>query len=89
MIGGDDGQTASKKALKQRSKRKRKRIETLMTKVLGKDIVEARVNSKEISMEELASLEDLLALEKRGPMKPSRRKRRLAWALWLNKEPIL
>ena len=82
-----DGLVASdsntKKALKQRAKRKRNRAEVLMTKVMGSNISEARANAKAISLDELISLEALLALEDRRPMQPSRRRRRLAWALWL------
>ena len=43
--GVGDIPNASKKAFKQRAKRKRKQIETMMTKVMGGDIDETRANA--------------------------------------------
>ena len=80
---GEDMLTVSKKALKMRVKRKRKRIDI----IAGADIVEARANVKAIPVEELLGLEELFHLEDRGHMKASRRRRRLAWVIWLHADP--
>ena len=79
--GSTAGDSTTKKALKQRAKRRRNRTDAMMTKVMGSNINEARANAKAISLDELLSLEALLALPDRRPMQPSRRRRRLAWAL--------
>ena len=83
--GSTAGDSTTKKALKQRAKRRRNRTDAMMTKVMGSNINEARANAKAISLDELLSLEALLALPDRRPMQPSRRRRRLAWALWLHR----
>ena len=82
-IGGGDCPTTSKRALKQRAKRKRKQRDSLMVAVKGNCIEQARANSKAISLEELLAVEGFLHLENQLPMRPSRRRRRLAWCLWL------
>ena len=81
--GSDASDSATKKAFKQRAKRRRNRIEARMKKVIGSNIDEARANAKAISLDQLLSLEALLALEDRRPMRPNRRQCRQVWALRL------
>jgi hypothetical protein len=85
--GLDASDSTTKKALKLRAKRRRKRIDTVLTNVTGGDIVEARVNVKAIPLEDLLALEELFHVEDRVRMKPSRRRRRLAWIIWLHADP--
>ena len=59
----------------------------MLTNVTGGDIVEARVNAKAIPLEDVLALEELFHVEERGHMKPSRRRRRLAWIVWLHADP--
>jgi hypothetical protein len=81
-IEGARGSTAPNKTLKRRSQRERKRIEAHMMKVRGNNILEARAHAKSISEGELHAMEEQLHLVNRRPMRPSRRRRRLAWCLW-------
>ena len=63
MIGGVDCPKVSKKALKLRVKRKRKRIDAVLTNVMGGNIVETRANAKTIPLEELRTQQELLHVE--------------------------
>ena len=78
---GDDVAKVASKVARRRVKRDRKRIEAKMMKLNGKGIIEARASAKAISLEELHAMEKQLLLRNRGPMRPSRRRRRLAWVL--------
>ena len=80
--------TATKNSKRKTNKAQKKKILLLERQVMGSNISEARANAKGISLDELLSLEALLALEDRRPMQPSRRRRRLAWALWLWHRPV-
>ena len=72
---------AKKRRLKANRARKKK-VMALVRLVVGTNITEARDNVKTLSNENCQMLEQHLALE-REILKPSRRRRRLAWALWL------
>ena len=63
-------------------KRHRQRMEKNMVSLAGADIVEARVNVRQLDIQVVSELEGYLMLH-RCISKPSRRRRRLAWALWL------
>ena len=84
----------TKNVKKKANAQKKKKILLLEKQVMGASIDEARANVKHISMDEIATLEKHNAIgpsgsavcdgDTPGPiMKPSRRRRRLAWVLWL------
>ena len=73
---------ASKKRRLKASKARKKKVMALERWVKGANITEAREKVKTLSNESVEMLELHLALE-REILKPSRRRRRLAWAFWL------
>ena len=79
--GYGSSEAIKKRRLKANRARKKK-VMALERWVKGANITEAREKVKTLSNEDLEMLEMHLALE-REIFKPSRRRRRLAWALWL------
>jgi len=67
-------------------RRLRQRCEQRLQQLHGSSILEARWLAREVPVEELATLEEYLGLE-RLVGRPSRRRRRLAWVLWLGGPP--
>jgi hypothetical protein len=87
----------SKNVRRKANKLLKKNILALKTRVTGASITEARAIAKTISMEELTMLEKHMAIGPSGSgvcdfdsdipgfiMKPSRRRRRIAWVLWMH-----
>ena len=60
-------------------------MENFLVSQAGADIVEARENVRQLDMQVVGELEGYFMLH-RCITKPSRRRRRLAWALWLMRE---
>ena len=82
-VSSEMGSDLSQRQHRSRRKYANRRLKKLELEVMGESIEVARMNVKRLTLEDLAALEDRCALLR--SMRHSRRRRRLAWALWLGK----
>ena len=76
------GEANQRRGGQQRRRRLRRRCEQRLEKLRGHSIDEARQFVKSVTLDELALFEEYLGLERKIG-RSSRRRRRLAWVLWL------